>query len=287
MTSGVDLLDQIDNGKLPVGRLSAALSRMTGSPRRPSPRTRYNLACHLAPSDPERCLEILGDDSRREPHPWASEDPVLADLRKGPLAPAMRATLRRGRSVDPPGTLSRVDAIGTSGAEQLNRAGIYTPADLLGAAGPKESRARLAARLTREDAQLKEWASIAELALAIEAAVVRPAEQPPALDVANLLALAGIRSCAALGSTAGAAISSLAARMTRLNREQGVIEGSKAGAHLHAITQSVLKAWIGAARDNPTRIEPPDPPVPGAPKLEESMATQEMPQRGADAGESE
>jgi hypothetical protein len=286
MTSGVDLLDRIDAHRLRVRRLSQALARITGSPKRPSPRTRYNLACHLATSDERRCVEILGDDSRREPHPWASEDPVLAGLRAGPLASTMRAALRRGRPEDPPGTLSRLDSIGIAGAEQLNRAGIYSPADLLGAAGPKESRARLAKRMSRDDPQLKEWAIVAELAIALERATPTSG-QPPPLDVANLLALAGIASCTALGSVASSGVKSLADRLTRLNRAQAIVEGSKAAGHLHAITQSVVEDWIAAARANgPTRVEPPDPAVPGTPKPER-MALQDMPLRGAEAGESE
>jgi predicted flap endonuclease-1-like 5' DNA nuclease len=299
MTSGADLLEQIDGCQLAPSRLSQALSRITGSPRRPSPRTRYNLACHLATIDPVRCLEILGDDSRRDPHPWASEDPVLAELRTGPRAPTMRAVLRRGRAADPPGTLSRLDTIGTAGVEQLNRAGIYTPADLLGAAGPKDSRTRLAKRLTREDAQLKEWANLAELALAIDADAARRQsepggppqpradERPAALDVVNLLAIAGIGSCGALGSTAQAAVKPLADRLTRLNRAQGVIPGSRRAPHRHSITQAALNGWIAAAKANgSSRVEPPDEPAPGVkPALE--TATEPMPPRGAEAGESE
>jgi Domain of unknown function (DUF4332) len=233
MTMGTELLDAIDEGKLRAADLQDRLRELPGAPAGDSLRTRYNLACGRVASDTAWSLRVLGDDSRRDPQPWALEDPTLAELRNGPHGAQFRAAIRRGCAAGDVRPLARLDLIGVSGSEGLARAGVRSVTDLVREGGPKDARDRLATTTGRSAGELKEWASLAELADIVtraergagamlarsasraELAAMRAAQDEAvsapekraaidrrdtgrALDIANLLWLGGIGSYHAL-----------------------------------------------------------------------------------------
>lgn len=203
MKTGIEILAAIDAGGIPMDGLPARLRELDGAPCLPSPRTRYNLACDLSTmaNRQTRAIELLGDDSRRDPHPWALEDPSLQDLRRGPRSADLRSALRRGNVATLAYPLGRLDAIGPLRAEVLSRAAIRSPSELVVAAGTKDQRDRFAKTTGVDGAQLTLWAKLAELALLIEMAEGPSSDGPVtavALDLANLLWLSGIDGAAAL-----------------------------------------------------------------------------------------
>lgn len=251
MRTGADLLDDIDAGNVGVGELARELRRLPGAPSHPSPRTRYNLACHYSTSSVEVSVRLLGNDSKRETRPWAFDDPSLRRLRSGSQGPSLRAALRRGCSSLAPSELNRFDTIGVIAAEQLARSHLYTAPDLLLAAGPKANRDRLAKTLTVVDSQLVEWANLCELAGAIDRAEKKPGQEyrAAAYDIANLLSLSGIGSCKALAGFKDA-VTALTKRLSDLNGELLVIAPK-------VITSDSVKRWVeDAATVDPSRVEP-------------------------------
>lgn len=222
MRSGARLLKDIRTGYLEPRDLPRTLAELPGSPCRPSPRTRYNLTCHLSTSDVAKALQILGDDSRRERRPWASDDPELRKLRTGPHGPEFRAAVRRGGTDSGALPLSRFDAIGVVGAEQLARAAVFSARDLLRSAGPKADRGRLAMATGRDAIELHGWALLGELAELVVAAEVTSVpgdvdfirQRGRALDLANLLALGGVLSAKGLADSVTAAAAKPAADKT-------------------------------------------------------------------------
>lgn len=213
------LLDELEQSQRPTrATLELKLASLQAAPVKPSPRARYNLACFVAPTDPSDCIDLLGRSTpRRSGVLWPDRDPSLRSVRVGSEGANFRRVVRRGRdSVHQTTELARLDAIGSVGADLLDRVGIENPQQLLAAAGGAARRSDLAKSLGYQGATVLRWAQLCELALSLGSPEVLPPgmssepltpapawtklDLPTRLDAANLLSLSGIEHRTTLAS---------------------------------------------------------------------------------------
>lgn len=299
MTNGRELLATLSS--IAPANLAAELAKLDGAPCQPAPRSQYNLAClhadqegpggWIPDADAQAAIALLGADSRRSGRPWALDDPVLRTLRTGAHGAGLRGALRRGGVDSGAWPLSRLDAIGVRGAEQLARAGVTSADELIRQAGPAAARARLAKATGLDAVGLEAWAHLGELATVVLEAASDPATEGldqearrfgRALDLANLLSLAGIGTVKALVSATTPPVvppkyapyvppppastdlaGKVALRLTALNARETIVVLDETKA-FYDVSPALVILWATKAGAATSRVEAASTPPPEA-----------------------